>query len=112
MQNISQIEGKLSYVMEERAKVLARETGCIQRERKFNGAALLQMLVFGWLAHPDASLEQLASTVAARDVLVTDTAVHERFNEACARFLHAVLQELTAVVVQADQDVPVPLLRR
>jgi hypothetical protein len=98
--------------MEERAPVLARETGCIQRERKLNGAALLQMLVFGWLAHPDASLEQLASTVAARDVLVTDTAVHGRFTEACAHFLHAVLQELTAVVVQADQDVPIPLLRR
>jgi hypothetical protein len=84
MQNISQVEEHLKLVMEERAPELARETGCIQRERKFDGAALLQMLVFGWLAHPEASLEQLASTVAARDVLVTDTAVHARFNESCA----------------------------
>jgi hypothetical protein len=58
MQSVSQTEEHLNFVMEERAAVLARETGCIQRERKFNGAALLQMLVFGWLAHPDASLEQ------------------------------------------------------
>ena len=58
MQNISHIEEQLTYVMEERALVLARETRCIQRERKFDGAALLQMLVFGWLAHPDAGLEQ------------------------------------------------------
>ena len=43
---------------------------------------------------------------------MTDTAVHARFNESCAHFLHAVLQELTAVVVQADQDVPLGLLRR
>lgn len=112
MQSVSQIQENLKYVMEERALVLARETGCIQRERKFNGADLLQMLVFGWLAHPDASLEQLASTVAARDILVSDTAVHNRFNESCARFLHAVLQELTQVVVQADQEVPLELLRR
>ncbi len=84
MQNIAHIEERLTYVMEERALVLARETRCIQRERKFDGAALLQMLVFGWLAHPDARLEQLASTVATRDVLVTDTAVHARFNESCA----------------------------
>ena len=58
------------------------------------------------------SLEQLASTVAERSVLVSDTAVHNRFNESCGRFLHAVLQELTQVVVQADQDVPLKLLRR
>ena len=45
-------------------------------------------------------------------MLVTDTAVHARFNESCAHFLHAVLQELTAVVVQADQDVSLGLLRR
>ena len=98
--------------MEERAQVLARETGCIQRERKFTGADLLQTLVFGWLAHPDSSLEQLASTAATRDVVVSDTAIHNRFTEPCAHFLHAVLQELTGIVVQADQDVPVPLLRR
>jgi hypothetical protein len=112
MQTITQIEEQLTNIMEERACVLARETGCIQRERKFNGATLLQMLVFGWLAHPDASLEQLASAAATRDVLVSDTAVHARFNEACAHFLHAVLQELTAVVVQAKQDVPLELLHR
>jgi hypothetical protein len=45
-------------------------------------------------------------------VLVTDTAVHARFNESCAHFLHAVLQELTEVVVQADQEVPLALLHR
>jgi hypothetical protein len=109
---MAQIEEQLTNIMEERARVLAREAGCIRRERKFNGATLLQMLVFGWLAHPDASLEQLASAAATRDVLVSDTAVHARFNEACARFLHAVLQALTEVVVQAQQDVPLELLHR
>ena len=112
MQSVSQIEDHLKFIMEERARILARETGCIQRERKFDGADLLQMLVFGWLAHPDSSLEQLASTAATCDVVVSDTAVHKRFTESCAHFLHAVLQELTSVVVQADQDVPAPLLRR
>ena len=112
MQSLSQIEEHLSYVMEERARVLARETGCIQRERKIDGADLLQTLVFGWLAHPEGSLEQLASIAATRDVVVSDTAIHKRFTESCAHFLHAVLQELTSIVVQADQDVPLELLRR
>jgi hypothetical protein len=66
MQSVSQIEDHLKFVMEERVRVLARETGCIQRERKFDGADLLQTLVFGWLAHPDGSLEHLASTAAIR----------------------------------------------
>jgi Transposase DDE domain len=112
MQSLSQIEEQVTYVMEERARILARETGCIQRERKFDGADLLQTLVFGWLAHPQSSLEQLASTAAIRDVVVSDTAIQKRFTEPCAHFLHAVLQELTGIVVQADQEVPVPLLRR
>lgn len=43
---------------------------------------------------------------------MSDTAVHARFNEACAHFLHAVLQEVTAVVVQAKQDVPLEVLHR
>ncbi len=71
-----------------------------------------QTLVFGWLAHPESSLEQFASMAATRDVLVSDTAIHKRFTQPCAHFLHAVLQELTGMVVQADQDVPIPLLRR
>lgn len=90
MPSLSPMEEQISYVMQERARILARETGCIQRERKFDGADLLQMLVFGWLAHPDSSLEQLASTAATREVVVSDTAIHKRFTESCAHFLHAV----------------------
>jgi hypothetical protein len=55
MPSVSQVETSLKTIMEERAQVLARQTGCIQRERKLNGADLLQTLVFGWLCHPDAS---------------------------------------------------------
>jgi hypothetical protein len=112
MQSVSQIEEQMTNVMEKRACILARESGCIQRERKFTGADLLQTLVFGRLAHPESSLEQLASTAATSEVVVSDTAIHKRFTESCAQFLHAVLQELASIVVQADQDVAVPLLRR
>src|SRR5258708_27058164 len=112
MENVSQIEQSLKQVLEERANVLARETGCIERERKWSGADLVQMLVFGWLTHPDASLETLASTAAIRGVYVSDTAVHNRFNESCARLLHAVLEEMVSVLVQAEQPVPLEVLHR
>ncbi len=112
MSSVSQVGKQLQWVLEERACVLARETGCVKRQRKFSGADLVQTLVFGFQQHPHASLEELASTAEIRDVSVTDTAVDKRFTPECARLLHAVLEELTSVVVEAAQEVPIRLLRR
>jgi hypothetical protein len=112
MSSVTQVSQQLQFILEERANELARETGCIKRERKFSGADLVQTLVFGWQQHPDASLEQLASTAEVREVSVTDTAVHRRFTPECAKFLYAVLEEMTSQVVQATSDVPIRLLRR
>src|SRR6266849_2387284 len=112
MSSVSQVGKQMEWVLEERACELARETGCIVRQRKFSGADLVQMLVFGVQQHPHASLEELASTAEIREVSVSDTAVDKRFTPACARLLHAVLEELTSVVVEAAQDVRIRLLRR
>jgi hypothetical protein len=112
MASLSQVECSLKHILEERANVLARETGCIERQRKFSGADLLQTLVFGWLSHPDASLEALASVATLREVEVTDTAIHKRFTQACAHFLHAILEEMTSVVVEAEREVPLELVSR
>ena len=112
MTSVSQVGKHLQWVLEERACELARETECVKRLRKFSGADLVQMLVFGFQQHPHASLEDLASMAELRDVSVTDSAVDKRFTPACARLLHAVLEELTSMVVEAAQDVPIRLLRR
>ncbi len=112
MARVSQAEMSLKHILEEQANVLARETGYIKRQRKFSGADLLQTLVFGWLSHPDASLETLASGATLREVEVTDTAVHKRFPPECAHFLHAILEEMTGVIVEADQEVPLELVSR
>src|SRR5260370_8309302 len=70
------------------------------------------MLVFGFQQPAHASLEDLAATAELRDVSVTDTAVDKRFTPECARLVHAVLEELTSIVVEAAQEVPIRLLRR
>src|SRR2546430_16447701 len=59
MKSLSQVECSLKHMMEERANVLARQTGCIERQRKFSGADLFKTLVLGWLGHPESSLEEL-----------------------------------------------------
>ena len=112
MMSVSQVEQSLKHILEERANILARETSCIKRQRKFSGADLLQTLVFGWLSHPDASLEQLSSVATLREVEVTDTAVHKRFTKPRAHFLHATLEEMTDVVVEAEREVPLELVSR
>ena len=86
MSSVAYLSEQLVHVLEERADAIALETGCVQRQRKFSGASLLQTLVFGWQQHPDASLEQLACTAATADVLVTDTAVDKRFTPQAARW--------------------------
>jgi len=102
----------MNEILNERANVLAKETGAIQRVRKFGGADLVQTLVFGWMQHPNASLEMLSSTAAIRQVYVSDTAVDNRFTPKCADFLHAVLEALLTVVVQAEEVMAPKLLRR
>ena len=69
-------------------------------------------MVFGWLSHPDASLEMLASMATLREVKGTDTAIHKRFTKACAHLLHAVFEEMVSVVVEASHEVPLELLSR
>src|SRR5437588_7783793 len=70
------------------------------------------MLIFSWQQHPQASLEQMASTAEIAEVSVTDTAVENRFTPSCAEFLRRLLEELSAVVVEAAEPVAVELLRR
>jgi hypothetical protein len=112
MTSITQIEEQLQTILRERANALAKETGAVKRVREFDGAGLLQTLVFGFQQHPQASLEQLASLAQLAEADVTDTAMHNRFTEALASFLHGVLQEMTTVIVQAQREGPVQLLKR
>src|SRR5512135_2167361 len=110
MESIAQVEHALNTILQERANVLARETGCIKRQRKFTGALLAQTLIFSWQEHPGASLEQMASMAETADVSVSDTAVDKRFTAPCAEFLRRLFAEMSAVVVEAAEPVPVELL--
>jgi hypothetical protein len=112
MTTVPQVESAMHEILTQRANVLAKETGAVQRKRKLGGADLLHMLVFGWMQHPDASLETLCSTAAISEVYVSDTAVNQRFTPRCADFLHAVLEAILTVVVQAEEVVPPKVLQR
>ena len=58
MTSVAYVEEQVQHVLGSRANELARETGCIVRQRKFDGATLVQTLLFGFQQHVHASLEQ------------------------------------------------------
>ena len=78
---------------------------------KFSASTLVQTLVFGWLAHPDASREQLTHTAAHVGVSVTSQAIDQRLTLATADLLREVLVASTQHLIAAD-PVAIPLLQR
>ncbi len=111
MHAVSTIANALQVVMTSVANQLAKTTGAIQREREFNGSSLAQTFVFGWLANPNATMDELAQMAAACGAPVSSQAVSQRFGESLSQFFRSLLEATVGQVVVAD-PVAIPLLRR
>ena len=66
MATVPQVATALQSVFTITANSAARRSGFIQRQRRLTGAAFVQGLVFGWLAHPSATYDQLVQAIAGR----------------------------------------------
>lgn len=89
----------------------ARESGFIRRVRTLTGAAFVQILVFGWLGTPDASLSGLAQSAAACATPLSRQGLDQRFTPAAADCLRRVLETALTAIVAADA-VALPILAR
>ena len=78
---------------------------------KFTPSTLVQTLVFGWLADPAATVEQLAQMAGRLGVEVSPQAIDQRFTPATATLLHHVLMAGVQPVVIAD-PVSITVLQR
>ncbi len=78
---------------------------------KFTASTLVQTLVLGWLAHPDATVEQLAQMAATVGVDVSPQAIDERFTLKTATLLRTVLLDSVQQVI-ASAPVAIPILQR
>ena len=74
------------------ADEVSRQHPVVPRRRKFTTATLAQTFVFGFLAKPHASDEELAQTAAICGVAVTTQAVEQRFTNRLAGFLEALFR--------------------
>jgi hypothetical protein len=108
--SVTQLETMLNHVLHDRANELARETGFVKRERKLTGADFVQILTFGHLQNPQASLDQLVQVAQVREVQISSSGLHQRCTEEAATFLQAVLGEVVEQVVRV-QAAPIALFK-
>lgn len=112
MNPVFQVAAALQTVFSTTAKELARSTGVILRERKFDGASLAQTFVFGWLDNPQATLDELAQMAASCGAAVKPQAVAQRLNSRLAEFFEQLLEVAAGQVVTAAKGAPIELLQR
>ena len=111
MTTIPQLVEVLQELLTSNADQIARETGFVRRESKLGGAELSQILVFGWLANPEATLNELVQTAATLGVIITEQGLDNRFTATAVECLRRILETAVGMVVSA-RPVVVPILQR
>lgn len=102
---IPQLSQILQQLLIDDAHRIGRESGFIQRQRKFSGASFAQSLVFGWQANPNASLEELCQSARVCGVTISPQGLQERLNSPQAnRFLHQLLLKGVSYLVQSHSQ--------
>jgi hypothetical protein len=111
METIPQVATAMQTILGHDATLAGRQTGFVQRASKIDGSVFTQTLVFGLLAQPHATLENLTQTAAALGVTVSPQGLEQRFTRAAALCLEQVLTATMRTVIHAD-PVAIPLLKR
>lgn len=113
MTTIPQVSQAMQQVLTEAAEQADAKLHYTKRpdRAKFSASTLTQTLVWGFLAHPDASLEQLSQTAASLDLDVTPQAIEQRLTEPTAALLEQVLSQSLLHLIEGPQ-VAIPLLQR
>lgn len=93
------------------ADQVGRSSGFVQRQSKLSAAVFLQTLVFGWLANPSASRDELSQAAALGGVSISAQGLDERLNEAAVVFLREMVEE-TLGHIFSSQPVAIEVFQR
>ena len=102
MTTVAQVARTLQTILTTTAETAAQESGLIQRKRKLTGPAFVQGLVFGWLAHPAATYDQLVQAIARAGSVLSPEGLRQRFTDAAVTCLAIVLEAASTAVLEAD----------
>jgi hypothetical protein len=108
---VPEVAQALDSVLTTVADDAAQTTKFVQRQSKLTGAAFVQTLTLGWLAKPEATLEELAQTAATRGVRITAQGLDKRFTPRAAACVREVLEAAITRMLVAN-PVAIPLLQR
>lgn len=111
MTTIPEVVQAMQTVLTTDAREAGRASGFVQRRSKLDGAGLAQTLVFGFLANPQATWEELAQTAATCGIAITAQGLDERLGARAAECLRQVLQAAVGQLVQAA-PVALPVWKR
>lgn len=111
MSSIPHVSQAMQQVLTTVARQAARHSGFLQRQRAFDGAQFVQTLVFGWLANPRATTDDLVAMAAELGVTISAPGLCQRFTDTAVACLHTVLQAALAQVIAAE-PLAIPLLAR
>lgn len=94
---IEMVDETMKHLLGQVAQHLAFETDLIRRSRKLSAESYAQGLVFGWLAHPDASYSQLQAMLALLGCEMSAAALEKRLSQPqSAVFFHALLEQMVS----------------
>ncbi len=111
MSTIADLDEAMRHLLCSTADQLARPSGLVQRQAKLSGPLFAQILVFGWWANPQATLEQLCLTAAELGCELSPQAIDQRFTPAAATFLQQLLTAATNYAITGN-PVLLPLWQR
>ena len=106
-----EVGGALQRLFGEIAQAAAKESGVIQRARKFTPVSLARTFVLGFLKDPRASDEKLAQMGVRCGVAVTPQAIEQRHTGKLVDFLLRLFRGATQQVVGSDRALA-PILER
>jgi hypothetical protein len=101
----------MQIVLTDVANKTARATNFIKRKVKVTGSNFCQTLVMGWLANPEATLEELCQTAAAVGLEISPQGLEQRFTKEGSDFMKAQLAEAVAQLIRAE-PVVIPILQQ
>ena len=111
MDIISQVTRAMQTVLTTVADAAAITSGILKRKRKLTGAGLVQTLVFGWLANPQSTYDELAQAAGSIGIEITRQGIEQRLTQSAAEMLKTTL-DASAEQVIASGPQAIPLLSR
>lgn len=94
-----------AYFNEQKVEQAARASQFVERSSKLTGLIFLKTLVFGFIQHPKASLNQLCQVCLDFGVMISSQGLDQRINEAAVAFVQQMLERALTLWRARHQEI-------